>query len=75
MKKAQSGLEPQRWEQDYELIECEGLFDEYLEIGKIQREGAERVLGCCCAIHCILSVFNYGGPDSLGIHCLISFGK
>uniref|UniRef100_A0A3B4CSL4 Anoctamin n=1 Tax=Pygocentrus nattereri TaxID=42514 RepID=A0A3B4CSL4_PYGNA len=32
VKKAQSGLEPQRWEQDYELIECEGLFDEYLEI-------------------------------------------
>lgn len=34
VKKAQSGLEPRRWEQDYELIPCEGLFDEYLEIGK-----------------------------------------
>ncbi|XP_072553513.1 anoctamin-7 isoform X3 [Salminus brasiliensis] len=32
VKKAQGGLEPQRWEQDYELVECEGLFDEYLEI-------------------------------------------
>lgn len=34
VKKAQRGREPQRWEEDYELIECEGLFDEYLEIGK-----------------------------------------
>ncbi|CAJ0968129.1 unnamed protein product [Ranitomeya imitator] len=24
--------EPQRWEEDYELIECEGLFEEYLEM-------------------------------------------
>uniref|UniRef100_A0A4W4G1H4 Anoctamin n=1 Tax=Electrophorus electricus TaxID=8005 RepID=A0A4W4G1H4_ELEEL len=32
VKKSQSGQEPQPWEQDYELIECEGLFDEYLEI-------------------------------------------
>ncbi|XP_043917785.1 anoctamin-7-like isoform X2 [Protopterus annectens] len=24
--------EPKRWEEDYELIECEGLFDEYLEM-------------------------------------------
>ncbi|KAI5095678.1 anoctamin-7 [Silurus meridionalis] len=32
VKKAQSGREAHRWEQDYELIECEGLFDEYLEI-------------------------------------------
>uniref|UniRef100_A0A8B9LYN0 Anoctamin n=1 Tax=Astyanax mexicanus TaxID=7994 RepID=A0A8B9LYN0_ASTMX len=32
VKKAQGGLEPQRWEQDYELVACEGLFDEYLEI-------------------------------------------
>lgn len=34
VKKAQSGREAKRWEEDYELIECEGLFDEYLEIGK-----------------------------------------
>lgn len=33
VKKAQSGRRAQRWEEDYELIECEGLFDEYLEIG------------------------------------------
>ncbi|XP_056589437.1 anoctamin-7 isoform X1 [Triplophysa dalaica] len=32
VKKAQSSAEPQRWEQDYELIPCEGLFEEYLEI-------------------------------------------
>ncbi|KAM9445425.1 anoctamin-7 [Clarias gariepinus] len=32
VKKAQSGRVAQRWEEDYELIECEGLFDEYLEI-------------------------------------------
>ena len=24
-----------RWEEDYELIENEGLFDEYLEMGKL----------------------------------------
>uniref|UniRef100_A0A671Q0I1 Anoctamin n=1 Tax=Sinocyclocheilus anshuiensis TaxID=1608454 RepID=A0A671Q0I1_9TELE len=32
VKKAQKAEEPKRWEQDYELIPCEGLFDEYLEI-------------------------------------------
>ncbi|CAM4679351.1 unnamed protein product [Leuciscus chuanchicus] len=32
VKKAQKAKEPKRWEQDYELIPCEGLFDEYLEI-------------------------------------------
>ncbi|XP_041953375.1 anoctamin-7 isoform X2 [Alosa sapidissima] len=32
VRKAQVSHEPQRWEQDYELIECEGLFEEYLEI-------------------------------------------
>lgn len=26
--------EPRRWEQDYQLVECEGLFEEYLEMGK-----------------------------------------
>lgn len=26
--------EPKRWEEDYELIECEGLFEEYLEMGE-----------------------------------------
>lgn len=35
VKKAQKAEEPKRWEQDYELIPCEGLFDEYLEIGKM----------------------------------------
>ncbi|KAM9299553.1 anoctamin-7-like [Gastrophryne carolinensis] len=29
---AQISEEPQRWEDDYELIECEGLFEEYLEM-------------------------------------------
>uniref|UniRef100_A0A665X608 Anoctamin n=1 Tax=Echeneis naucrates TaxID=173247 RepID=A0A665X608_ECHNA len=24
--------EPQRWEEDYQLVECEGLFEEYLEM-------------------------------------------
>ncbi|KAM6977247.1 anoctamin-7 [Aplochiton taeniatus] len=24
--------EPRRWEEDYQLVECQGLFDEYLEI-------------------------------------------
>ncbi|KAG9332753.1 hypothetical protein JZ751_014852 [Albula glossodonta] len=28
----QASLKPQRWEEDYQLIECEGLFEEYLEI-------------------------------------------
>ncbi|KAJ8257710.1 hypothetical protein GJAV_G00188860 [Gymnothorax javanicus] len=28
----QGSQEPPRWEEDYELIECEGLFEEYLEI-------------------------------------------
>ncbi|XP_036388323.1 anoctamin-7 isoform X2 [Megalops cyprinoides] len=28
----QISQEPRRWEEDYELIECEGLFEEYLEI-------------------------------------------
>ncbi|XP_016321973.1 anoctamin-7-like [Sinocyclocheilus anshuiensis] len=32
VKKAQKAEEPKCWEQDYELIPCEGLFDEYLEI-------------------------------------------
>ncbi|XP_016377939.1 anoctamin-7-like isoform X1 [Sinocyclocheilus rhinocerous] len=32
VKKAQKAEESKRWEQDYELIPCEGLFDEYLEI-------------------------------------------
>ncbi|XP_051515951.1 anoctamin-7-like isoform X2 [Myxocyprinus asiaticus] len=33
VKKAQSAEEePKCWEQDFELIPCEGLFDEYLEI-------------------------------------------
>uniref|UniRef100_A0A8C1NMJ2 Anoctamin n=1 Tax=Cyprinus carpio TaxID=7962 RepID=A0A8C1NMJ2_CYPCA len=32
VKKAQKAEEPKRWEQDYELIPCKGLFDEYLEI-------------------------------------------
>lgn len=27
--------ERHRWEKDYTLIECEGLFDEYLEMGKL----------------------------------------
>ena len=27
-----------RWEEDYELIEGEGLFDEYLEMGKLLAE-------------------------------------
>ena len=26
--------EPRRWEEDYKLVECEGLFEEYLEMGK-----------------------------------------
>lgn len=26
--------EPRRWEEDYQLVECEGLFEEYLEMGK-----------------------------------------
>lgn len=26
--------EPQRWEEDYQLVECEGLFEEYLEMGE-----------------------------------------
>lgn len=26
--------EPRRWERDYQLVECEGLFEEYLEMGK-----------------------------------------
>uniref|UniRef100_G3WB35 Anoctamin n=1 Tax=Sarcophilus harrisii TaxID=9305 RepID=G3WB35_SARHA len=29
---AQMGHDPRRWEDDYELIECEGLFEEYLEM-------------------------------------------
>ncbi|KAL8198241.1 UNVERIFIED_CONTAM: hypothetical protein K2H54_002416 [Gekko kuhli] len=29
---AQIGQEPRRWEEDFELIECEGLFEEYLEM-------------------------------------------
>ncbi|XP_043853426.1 anoctamin-7-like isoform X1 [Dromiciops gliroides] len=29
---AQMGQDPRRWEDDYELIECEGLFEEYLEM-------------------------------------------
>ncbi|XP_074072956.1 anoctamin-7-like [Macrotis lagotis] len=28
----QMGHDPRRWEDDYELIECEGLFEEYLEM-------------------------------------------
>uniref|UniRef100_A0A8C1GFE2 Anoctamin n=1 Tax=Cyprinus carpio TaxID=7962 RepID=A0A8C1GFE2_CYPCA len=32
VKKAQKAEQPKCWEQDYELIPCEGLFDEYLEI-------------------------------------------
>lgn len=27
--------ERQRWEEDYQLVECEGLFEEYLEMGKL----------------------------------------
>lgn len=26
--------ERQRWEEDYQLVECEGLFEEYLEMGE-----------------------------------------
>lgn len=26
--------EPRRWEEDYQLVECEGLFEEYLEMGE-----------------------------------------
>lgn len=26
--------ERQRWEGDYQLVECEGLFEEYLEMGE-----------------------------------------
>uniref|UniRef100_H3B189 Anoctamin n=2 Tax=Latimeria chalumnae TaxID=7897 RepID=H3B189_LATCH len=29
---SQISQEPKRWEEDYELIECEGLFEEYLEM-------------------------------------------
>uniref|UniRef100_A0A7M4FLW7 Anoctamin n=1 Tax=Crocodylus porosus TaxID=8502 RepID=A0A7M4FLW7_CROPO len=29
---SQISQEPRRWEEDYELIECEGLFEEYLEM-------------------------------------------
>ncbi|XP_067422321.1 anoctamin-7-like isoform X2 [Emydura macquarii macquarii] len=29
---AQLGQEPPRWEEDYELLQCEGLFEEYLEM-------------------------------------------
>uniref|UniRef100_A0A8C4AAM7 Anoctamin n=1 Tax=Denticeps clupeoides TaxID=299321 RepID=A0A8C4AAM7_9TELE len=32
VKKSQESHDPRRWEKDYELIECEGLFEEYLEI-------------------------------------------
>lgn len=28
--------EPRRWEEDYKLVECEGLFEEYLEMGEYQ---------------------------------------
>uniref|UniRef100_A0A8C7U419 Anoctamin n=1 Tax=Oncorhynchus mykiss TaxID=8022 RepID=A0A8C7U419_ONCMY len=28
----QNSQEPRRWEEDYQLVECEGLFEEYLEI-------------------------------------------
>uniref|UniRef100_A0A4W5M7S6 Anoctamin n=1 Tax=Hucho hucho TaxID=62062 RepID=A0A4W5M7S6_9TELE len=28
----QKSQEPRRWEEDYQLVECEGLFEEYLEI-------------------------------------------
>uniref|UniRef100_A0A3P8USS8 Anoctamin n=1 Tax=Cynoglossus semilaevis TaxID=244447 RepID=A0A3P8USS8_CYNSE len=27
---------PQRWEEDYQLLECEGLFEEYLEMAVLQ---------------------------------------
>lgn len=26
-------LQNQRWEEDYQLVKCEGLFEEYLEMG------------------------------------------
>lgn len=26
-------VEIQRWEEDYQLVKCEGLFEEYLEMG------------------------------------------
>lgn len=34
MRGGQICQEPKRWEEDYELIECEGLFEEYLEMGE-----------------------------------------
>lgn len=33
-KKAGSGTHPEPWEADYELLPCEGLFHEYLEMGE-----------------------------------------
>ena len=32
-----------RWEEDYELIEGEGLFDEYLEMGELLVESGSSV--------------------------------
>lgn len=31
---AKASHEPRRWEEDYQLVECQGLFEEYLEMGK-----------------------------------------
>lgn len=36
--------EPRRWEADYQLVECEGLFEEYLEMGEYLELNATHVM-------------------------------
>ena len=36
--------EPRRWEEDYKLVECEGLFEEYLEMGEYLELNAKHMM-------------------------------
>lgn len=42
----QASHEPRRWEEDYQLVEYQGLFEEYLEMGKyLHSLNAARITG------------------------------
>lgn len=59
--------EPQRWEEDYQLVECEGLFEEYLEMGMyylLYLKDMMSLHAITYSINMFLIVLQYSNLDS-----------